>query len=225
MNKVGLIIKREYLTRVKKKSFIIMTLLGPLLMAGLMLVPIWLALKDKDIQYIEVVDETSLFINQFENTSTLKFKHEFRSIEEAKEKFFDEKYTSILHITSTDKKSVAQMYYKKQPGISTIGKIENTIEKGIRNIELKSRFNITKKQLEEAQPSVQVEPISIDASGAEEQKNVGISTALGLGGAIMIYFFIFMYGIQIMRGVIEEKNQQNCRDHYFFCEAIPINDG
>ena len=67
MNKVLLIIKREYLTRVKKKSFIIMTLLGPLMMAGLMLVPIWLAIKDKDIQRIEVIDETGAFINQFEN--------------------------------------------------------------------------------------------------------------------------------------------------------------
>jgi len=52
VNKITLIIKREYLTRVKKKSFIIMTLFGPLLMAGLMLVPIWLAIKDKDIQRI-----------------------------------------------------------------------------------------------------------------------------------------------------------------------------
>ena len=71
MNKIILIIKREYLTRVKKKSFLIMTLLGPILMAGLMLVPIWLAIKDKDIQRIEVVDETETFINQFENITNL----------------------------------------------------------------------------------------------------------------------------------------------------------
>ena len=58
MNKIKLIIAREYLTRVKKKSFILMTLLGPILMAGLMLVPIWIATKDKDIQLIEVIDET-----------------------------------------------------------------------------------------------------------------------------------------------------------------------
>ena len=58
LNKIKLIIAREYLTRVKKTSFIVMTFLGPILMAALMLVPIWLAIKDKDIQLIEVIDGT-----------------------------------------------------------------------------------------------------------------------------------------------------------------------
>jgi len=208
MNKITLIIKREYLTRVKKKSFVIMTLLGPLLMAGLMLVPIWLAIKDKDIQRIEVIDETKTFINQFVNTATLQFKHEFRSIEQAKSKFYDENYTSILYIKNADKTPIVEMYYKKQPGFSTIINIENTIENVIRNIEIQSKFNVTKEQLAEIQPNITVKPISITIDGEEESKNVGISTALGFGGAILIYFFIFMYGVQIMRGVIEEKTSR-----------------
>lgn len=208
MDKILLIIKREYLTRVKKKSFIIMTLLGPIMMAGLMLVPIWLAIKDKDIQHIEVIDETKTFINQFENTATLQFTHEFRSIKSAKEKFFDENYTSILYIKKGDKDPEVQMFYKKQPGISTISKIENTIEDCIKNIELESKFKITKEQISEIQPNITVKPISISAEGEEESKNVGISTAIGFGGAILIYFFIFMYGVQIMRGVIEEKTSR-----------------
>src|SRR3990172_709036 len=184
VNKITLIIKREYLTRVKKKSFIIMTLLGPLLMAGLMLVPIWLAIKDKDIQRIEVIDETKTFINQFENTATLQFKHEFRAIEEAKSKFYEENYTSILYIKNADSTPDVEMYYKKQPGLSTIINIENTIENVIRNIELQNKFNVTKEQLSEIQPNVIVKPISIAIDGEEESKNVGVSTALGFGGAI-----------------------------------------
>lgn len=208
LNKIKLIIAREYLTRVKKKSFIIMTFLGPILMAGLMLVPIWLALKDKDIQLIEVIDETGKFINQFENTKTLLFEHQFKNIEEAKAEFYDTKYTSILHITSVEQSSDVKMYYKKQPGITTVQKIKNTIEKGIRNIDLENKYKITKSQIEASEPNVEIESISLDMEGAEESKDVGISTALGLGGAIMIYFFIFMYGIQIMRGVIEEKTSR-----------------
>mgnify|MGYP000235824585 CR=1 FL=1 len=208
MNKIKLIIIREYLTRVKKKSFVIMTLLGPILMAALMLVPVWIATKDKDIQLIEVIDETGKFINQFESTKTLLFEHQFTNIELAKENFYDTKYTSILHITSTDKSSKVKMYYKKQPGISTVQKIKNTIEKGIRNIDLEKKYKITKNQIEASEPKVEIESISLDIEGEEESKNVGISTALGLGGAIMIYFFIFMYGIQIMRGVIEEKTSR-----------------
>lgn len=208
MNKIKLIIAREYLTRVKKKSFIVMTFLGPILMAALMLVPVWLALKDKDIQIIEVIDETGKFINQFENTNTLLFEHQFKNIEEAKVEFYDTKYTSILHITSVEQQSDVKMYYKKQPGITTIQQIKNTIEKGIRNIDLESKFKITKNQIEASEPTVKIESISLDMEGAEESKDVGISTALGLGGAVMIYFFIFMYGIQIMRGVIEEKTSR-----------------
>ena len=102
MNKISLIIKREYLTRVKKKSFIIMTLIGPLLMAGLMSVPIWLATKDKDIPRIDVIDETGAFINQFENTAELQFKNEFISIEKAKANLYNSVYTSILYIKDVE---------------------------------------------------------------------------------------------------------------------------
>ena len=208
MNKILLIIKREYLTRVKKKSFIVMTIIGPLLMAGLMLVPIWLATKDKDIQYIEVIDETETFINQFEDTPALDFKQEFRSIEDAKTKFYDENYTSILYIKSAGKVPEVIMYYKKQPGISTIMKIESTIEESLKNVEIQQKFNITKEQLSTIDPKVTIKPISIDVQGEEESKNVELSTALGFFGAILIYFFIFMYGVQIMRGVIEEKTSR-----------------
>src|SRR5690606_27935247 len=190
MNKIALIIQREYLTRAKKTSFILMTLFGPILMAALMLVPIWLGMKDKDIQIIEVIDETGQFINQFENTLTLQFNYEFKPIEDAKKSFYNEKYTSILHITNTNKNATAHLYYKKQPGISTNSKIESTIERGINNIELKNKFNISKEQLEEIQPNVTVKPIALSETGGEESKNVGVSTAIGFAGAIMIYFFI-----------------------------------
>ncbi len=208
MNKVLLIVKREYLTRVKKKSFIIMTILGPVMMAGLMLVPIWLAIKDKDIQRIEVIDETGAFINQFENTTELQFKNEFISIEEAKANLYNDFYTAILHIKSVEKDAEIQMYYKKQPGFTTIMTIEKTIENVIRSIEIQNKFNVGKDQLASIQPNISIKPISLTIDGKEESKNVGISTALGFGGAILIYFFIFMYGVQIMRGVIEEKTSR-----------------
>jgi ABC-2 type transport system permease protein len=208
MNKINLIIQREYLTRVKKKSFVIMTLLGPLLMAALMIVPVWLGMKDQDFQIIEVIDETGLFIDQFENTKTLRFEHQFIDIETAKDSFYDSKYTSILHITGIGKQSTAKMYYKKQPGLNTISKIENTIEDGIRNIELKEQFNVSREQLDKINPKVTVETIFRNADGGEETKSSAISTVLGFGGAIIIYMFIFLYGVQVMRGVIEEKTSR-----------------
>ena len=208
MRKIKLIIVREYLTRVKKKSFILMTLLGPLLMAGLMLVPYWIATKDKDLQRIEVIDETGLFLKMFDNSSELQFKDGFRSIEMAKADLYNGDYTAILHIESVKKGSEVTMFYKKQPGFTTISKIERSIESVIRTAEMERRFKVTKEQISEIQPNITVKPISIDAEGDEESKNVAIMTGIGFFAAILIYFFIFMYGIQIMRGVIEEKTSR-----------------
>ena len=185
-----------------------MTLLGPLLMAGLMIVPIWLATKDKDLQRIEVIDATGLFIKMFDNTSELQFADGFRSIEKAKADLYEGDFTAILHIESVKKGSDVTMFYKKQPGISTIAKIERTIENVIRSAEMQRQFKVTKEQISDIQSNITVKPISIDAEGEEESKNVAIMTGIGFFAAILIYFFIFMYGIQIMRGVIEEKTSR-----------------
>jgi ABC-2 type transport system permease protein len=185
-----------------------MTLVGPLLMAALMIVPAWLALEGKDVQMVQVIDETGQFINQFESTETLQFEHQFISIEKAKEEFYDTKYTSILYINSTDKDGEVEMFYKKQPGVSTIKQIENTIESAINTLELKNKFDISKDQLDQAKSNITIKTIYRDISGDEESKSSTISSVLGLAGAVMIYFFIFMYGIQVMRGVIEEKTSR-----------------
>lgn len=190
-------------------SFVVMTLVGPLLMASLMIVPIWLSIKDKDIQIVEVIDETGMFANQIKSTSELKFESiQNRTIEEAKQVFYDEKYTSILHITSAEKESEVKMYYKKQPGISTIGHIRTSLERAIKNVQLKSKFNISQEDLAIIQPKVEVKTFFRDINGEEKLKSTAKSTALGLGGAILIYMFIFMYGVQVMRGVIEEKTSR-----------------
>ena len=107
-----------------------------------------------------------------------------------------------------EKNSEVTMYYKKQPGMMTIAKIEKTVESVIRSNEIQRRFKINKEELLGIQPNITVKPISVDADGAEESKNVGASTGIGFFGAILIYFFIFMYGVQIMRGVIEEKTSR-----------------
>ena len=125
-----------------------MTIVGPLLMAGLMMVPLWLATKDMDIQRIEVIDETGVFINQFENTSELQFKNEFVSIEEAKADLYDGVFTAILHISSVEKNSEVNFYYKNQPGLLTISKIERKIESVIRSNKIQDKYKISVPELE-----------------------------------------------------------------------------
>ena len=76
MSKIGLIIKREYLTRVRKRSFIIMSILGPLIFAGFMVIPAWMAMsEDQDIKKIAIVDSSNLFMNVIPDTEYLKFEY------------------------------------------------------------------------------------------------------------------------------------------------------
>ena len=98
MDKILLIMKREYLSRVRKRSFIVMTLLGPLLFAGIMIVPIWLASRDGEERVIEVVDESGLFYEKFLETSSLKFQYINSSIDEAKQKIPDNQNYGVLYI-------------------------------------------------------------------------------------------------------------------------------
>lgn len=185
-----------------------MTFLGPIFMAALMMVPYWLATKDRDLQRIEVIDETGLFLDAFENTSELQFKDGHEPIIKAKAKLYESDYTAILHIEEISKGSEVKIYYKKQPGFTTISKIERKIEGVIRSAEIQRRFNVNKDQMSKIQPNISVKPISIDVDGQEESKSVAIMSGVGYFAAILIYFFVFMYGIQIMRGVIEEKTSR-----------------
>ena len=182
-----------------------MTLLGPLLMAGMMIVPIWMSMKDQDDQIIEIVDNTRLFEGQIDDTKNLYFTYSKRSVKEAKASFYDEKYTSILYIKDL---STIELIYKKQPGLITISHIENSMNRAVKNIELKRKFNITKDQLESVKSDISVRSIYMDIDGKEDEKSSVKSSVLGFLGAFLIYFFIFMYGVQVMRGVIEEKTNR-----------------
>jgi len=210
MNKIKLIVKREYLTRVRKRSFIVMTLIGPVLMAVLMIVPIWLALKDVDIQLIQVIDETYAFQDEFKSSSTILFDYSETYIVDAKNDFYTSKYTAILYIPSNAYSSPAgiQLFYKKQPSQKTLNYINNTISDVIEKDRIKLKYNIAKKELKALKPNINVATIKMDETGKEEKTFAKLSMFVGFGSAILIYFFIFLYGVQVMRGVIEEKSSR-----------------
>src|SRR5688500_10863361 len=98
MHKIWLIIQREYLTRVRKKSFIVMTLVGPLLLAALMVVPIWLATVSDDSETIEVLDESGLFAGKLKSEGELRFRPVTGSVVEAKKRVMEAENTALLYI-------------------------------------------------------------------------------------------------------------------------------
>ncbi len=233
MNKIGLIIKREYLTRVKKKTFVIMTILGPFLFAALMLVPAIMATSGfgddsfNDIK-IAVIDETRIFDTAIKNTDNIEF--EFIS-----EKYYDEKYNSynltqaksdiqesdyyaLLYIPQTapqTNRGVVQLISQQQPNIGIKMHIANSIESKIEDMKLEiqaGELGITQKDVEEilsvVNSKIEVSTTILDDDGNEEESSTEIAMAIGYICGFLIYFFIFLFGTQVMRGVIEEKSNR-----------------
>jgi ABC-2 type transport system permease protein len=212
MDKIFLIIKREYLTRVKKKSFIIMTILGPVLMAAIMIVPIYMSQMSDKEKTIGIIDETGLFYNKFSDSNDLKFIYLNTDISKAKKNFFNKNIYSILYIPANtiDNPNNVKLFSDKQASIILKNNLENIIKNCIENVRIASQ-NIDKKTLEDIKKiktEVNITTIKLNESGAEKKSFSGVSTAIGLFSGILIYMFIFMFGSQVMRGVIEEKTSR-----------------
>ncbi len=210
MNKILLIIKREYLTRVRKRSFIIMSILGPLLMAAMLIVPVYIAqVSDGGTKEVAILDETGWFYGAFENTDNLKFQHTFNDLETAKGEFFDEELYALLYIPKTELTvpSNAVLYSDRQPNINVKSYIQGVLEKVVEDKKLEAS-GIDPGILKSIKTDFNLGTIKIQEDGEEKKSYTEVSMVLGIFAGILIYFFIFLFGAQVMRGVIEEKTSR-----------------
>ncbi|WP_439880200.1 ABC transporter permease [Pontibacter sp. MBLB2868] len=209
MHKIWLIVQREYLTRVRKKSFIIMTLLTPLLLAAFMVIPAWLVTISDSGETVMILDESGLFAGKLENKNDLKFVPLAGSLEQAKTVYRETDNTALLYIPkelSIDKPEGIKIYSKKNTSLQTQVRLENALEKEIEN----QRFvasGMDRSTLEKMKANISLTAINLSDEG-EKGNSAIVTSAAGVIGAVIIYFFIFMYGVQIMRGVIEEKTSR-----------------
>lgn len=209
MSKVGLIIKREYLTRVRKKSFVIMTILGPLLFAAMFAIPVWLATRDSEnVRTIAVVDESGLFNKAFEDTKNLVFTYPGQPLEESKQGITNKEFFGILYIPQIDLDNPQgiTLYSESSAGIELQSRLEKVVESRIEDLKLE-RSQIDKATLTALKTNISLQEINL-SSGEEKAGNTGIATGIGYAASFLIYFFIFIYGAQIMRGVLEEKTNR-----------------
>lgn len=209
MGTISLIIKREYLTRVRKKTFIIMTILGPVLMASLIIVPILMAkFSETEESKIRVVDESGLFTGKLPDSESMRFVMDSITLPQAKESFDPEKESAILYIPANviNNTGSIMLFSAKQPNLNMVTTIERTIQKEVENMKLQAR-GIDKNILDEIKTKVKVNTRTLTDQG-EEETNAGLTYAVGFIGAMLVYMFIFLYGAQVMRGVIEEKTNR-----------------
>lgn len=210
MHKTILILKREYLTRVRKTSFIIMTFLGPLLMAGLMIVPIVLAsLQDVGSKNIAVIDETNWFSGKFESGDQMQFIPLQIDLEIAKQKVLKGEFDALLYIPATqfNVPSNAELFSRKQASMSVRTYVRNVMKTEVENRKLMAS-GIDPEIIKQSKTSVNIITIRMDSEGKESKSFTEVQVALGIFSSIMIYFFIFLFGAQVMRGVIEEKTSR-----------------
>jgi ABC-2 type transport system permease protein len=212
MNKISVIIKREYLTRVRKKSFIIMTLLTPLLMAALFVVPaLVMTNQDKEFKKIAVIEDSPvpMFRNVIADTKDAEFVYLTDvKFDDLKTTFEKAGYYGILFISSEIIKTpnAIQLISKKQPPIGLLDHIESSLEKDIeRKLLLSYNIDNLDQILKDVRRKVTIQTKSIDDAGIEKQTSTGIAMALAYIGGFLMYMLVFMFGAQVMRGVIEEK--------------------
>ena len=204
MNKIFLIIRREYLVRVKKKSFIIMTILAPILMASLIIVPVFLANQDQQNRLIAVSEDDTKYSSKINDTDNINFEiiTEDES-EKIRKNLTDSPYYAILDI----KNDTFTLYASQQIGLNIRNSIQNQLEKIIEREKLK-QAGIDIKIIENSKTKINIETKIIDAKGEVTDSNTEASIGIGFITGILIYMFIFMYGTMVMRGVIEEKTNR-----------------
>jgi len=211
MNKITLILKREYLTRVRKKSFLVMTLLGPLLFAAIVIAPAWIAtLEDTDVKKIAVIDSSHIFENRLPETEYIKFDYlKNTQMDEMKHNFKETEYYAVLQITHlvANTSNSVLLYSDKQPSFSVKSHISNAIEKEIERRKLESA-GIDQNILRSVKTNIAIQTIQWTDDGEEKDSSTELAMIVGYIGGFLIYFFIFMFGAQVMRGVIEEKTNR-----------------
>jgi ABC-2 type transport system permease protein len=208
MRNIFLVLRREYLVRVKKKSFVIMTILGPLLFVGGYAAVIWVAMGSVDLKNVQVLDKSGHFANQFKDSKTLRFNYIDTSLDSAKVRFKNSKDNALVYIPAdviNAPKSV-RIYAPKNVSLDLKSEIEGVIEKQIEEIKL-SEAGITHKILEDSRVNVDSETVSLSDDG-EKTSSSGAATVIGGICAFLIYMSVFIYGTQVMRGVTEEKTSR-----------------
>jgi ABC-2 type transport system permease protein len=215
MSKVGLIIEREYVSRVRKKSFIIMTFLGPLLIAGLLSLGVYLGISDSSSYNVLVVDltpkiaadssgvGTTMFENQLKETSQIRFDYTSQGLTNAE---FDSTEYTLMLVLREDILTFpeAEMVFRKLPSMKARSYIKSQVEGVIEDNKLLLE-SIPKEKFDEISTDLKI--ISVDAEdGSTSFKQE--QAFIGFGFAVLIYFFIFLYGVQVMRGVMEEKSNR-----------------
>jgi ABC-2 type transport system permease protein len=212
MNKILLIIQREYLTRVRKRSFLLTTILVPIVIIGFYAAIIAVAVSDtSDEQKIAVIDDANLFggkvaPDQEESIAYDVIRNE--SAESFKKKYHDKGYSALLYIPRIDINDPRniRLYSKSTISLTIKKKIEDRVDKAIEQKRLANE-NIDPDKYESITSNVSIIS-TLDSSDGEKKSVEGVAYAVAFAAGILIYMILLIYGSMVMRGVMEEKTNR-----------------
>ena len=215
MSKISLIIKREYTTRVMKKSFIILTFLTPLLFAGMITVPLWLSsIKDNTKKHIVVIDRTNSYSQVLKSNETYVFDFVNKPMEKIKSENAgkdENQFTALLLISDDLAKNpkAVTLYSEKQVNLELKTYISGLLNNYVEQQKL-AAYNIPnlKEMVEKSRTDIDIPTIKWGENGQDKEGSAELALVIGMISAFVIYMFIIIYGAQVMSGVVQEKTSR-----------------
>jgi ABC-2 type transport system permease protein len=210
MDKILLIIQREYLTRVKKKSFLLATLLTPLGIAAFIVVAsLIFGYESDESKRIVVIDESGVITGGIKDEASIKFSLSKKSLEDLKQEVRDEKFDAIVVIPAVKNlysKDLQVLYYSEDGlTLDVESVVKNRVKDYVRDYKA-AQLGLEEKSLDALSFSTSVEPEPIDEDGENASKMTGaIGAGIGTIMGFVMYLTIFIYGMMVMRSVQEEK--------------------
>ena len=210
MNKLKLIIKREFKTRVKKKSFILLSIITPIIIALLIIAPILIQQSTFKQKTVLVVDNTITLGDLLERDKSSKFIKYVNmplsaTIERVADRFENASDTMVLHLNKNFgviSNSPGQLYNNGHPGPGVLKTIKNDCFDIFRKIQV---YRVTKLNLEKVDKRLG-DSCNIQYEG--QGLNPEVKSYLSLAGGFLMYLLVLIYGVQVMKGVMEEKTNR-----------------
>lgn len=210
MNKVGLIIKREYLSRVRKKTFILTTILTPLLFIGLIATVVFITVKNVRNEKIAIVDTEGILKASLKSSESVTY--EFRNDVDTSN-FKKKGFTALLLAphTGSNKGNNFKLVSEKSLSRMANSRIEKDISRTLENNLISQELKIDPLLIDSIKQKanlVKIDAVKKDEMGKLTSNNFDLASGIGYFTAFLIYITLFIYGVMVMRGVMEEKTNR-----------------